>query len=477
MQTQYEELWLQPRTAPVIWLALLFGILRIVVGAWIRDATEPAELRGKCSDLATLYRRCAADCLTHADYASPQEYLLEASLLHLYVEYSGSHDFCSSVWVQYGMVVRLSLRLGYHLDPQSLRDIRPFHREMRRRVWAYIRQADLLYSFQIGLPSMVHPRWMDGDLPHNIDDEDFGPHSDELPTPKPDSELTSASYMIAKAKLVFGFARAMAEVDQEGNVAYTRVLKFDSELRSIYQSIPAQYQVHDLAITDDQDPILTGLPLVLGAIYHKALCVIHSKYLKETTTDQQYLYSWLICINSAMTVLSYQSFLHQHLRVDSQWARLIRYQHSTTRHDVFLAATILCTALFLIKDSSTTTRQILASVGPSEEEIFAALERSLAIFVQDRSTSREASRASECLAALLGELRPSLLKSAESSMLHVRTSNGTSQSTKNTTTTSTHCTGADESLRSSDTYDSISQRTSADDTLQPIPQPLVSRTA
>lgn len=315
------------------WLAVLLGVLRIVICAWARDGTEPEEVKGKCLDFETSYRQRASECLSHVDYAHPQPFLLEALLLQLYVLYSANRDFHCSVWVQHSIAVRLSIRLGYHIDPANLRDISPFQAEMRKRIWSFVRQADVLFSFQIGLPSMLDHRWLDGGLPLNLDDADISDGMTAVPDPRPDTELTSVSYIVLKSKLVFVFARALNAISRNDHMPHTRILDFDNQIRGIYRNIPDQYQVTDLENDETQDALLTGLQLVLGAIYHKALCIVHSKFLKLATTDQQYLYSWLVCINSAMTPLSYQSFIYQSPRADHQNTRLLRYQHSLTTHD------------------------------------------------------------------------------------------------------------------------------------------------
>ena len=377
-----------------------------MTGAWARDANEPAELHGKCLDLDTVYRQRMAECLTHADYDQPQEYLLEALILHLYVVYASSLDFQPSVWMQYGTVARMAMRLGYHLDPRSLRDVKPYYAEMRRRVWTFIRQLDILYSFQIGLPTTLNSRWLVTPLPVNILDEDFGRQSDELAPARPETELTPVSYMIAKSKLVFAFAKALVEITQDDGLAYVSVLNVDNELRSIYQSMPPLWQIGDLGDTSNQEGLVVGLRLVLGAIYHKALCVIHSRYLKSAMTERQHLYSWLVCVDSAMTFLAFQVFIHRHIEPSGQDACIRRYQFSLTTHDFFLAATILCTALLLIENAPAAFRTLSVSFGPSFNDILATVEKSILIFQQKRGKSVEAARACERLTGLLSRLRP-----------------------------------------------------------------------
>lgn len=453
---------------------MLFGMLRVAVVAWMRDSREPVEIQGKCSDLATSYRHRCIECLTHANYGRPEEFLLEALLFHLYAEFSASRDFHPDVWVLHGMVVRTSMRLGYHLDPCSLRDITPFQAEMRRRVWTFVRVSDILLSFQISLPSMVSPRWLAGALPRNLHDDDFHRQSDELPAARPDGETTRVSFLIHKAKLIFGFAKALDEIELSHCMTYTRVLKLDNELRSIYRSMPLQFQLHDLPDSPASDPLMASFRMVLGGIYHKALCVIHSKFLKSAATDQQYLYSWLGCIDSAMTLLAIQAFQHENFLVDGQVTALIHYQTSLTIHDFFLAATILCTTLFLEQTGPATEFPLRATAAPSRDKILQVLEKSMDIFDDGRGESAEASRACELLGALLYELRhPSRSQHDDTHLARAGSSNVAAQPPMSASSASTSLTNAGD-MSSYQNVTSIPQLIGDNQGMRDIAQPFVS---
>ena len=96
--------WLAGFT-PTRWLAVLFGTLRIAVIQWKRSGDAPVEVEDKIEDLLEVYRCRAADCLSHIDYAHPQELTVEALLIHLYAEEVSSYDFNPSIWVLLGVVM------------------------------------------------------------------------------------------------------------------------------------------------------------------------------------------------------------------------------------------------------------------------------------------------------------------------------------------------------------------------------------
>lgn len=93
---------------------------------YLREDDEPLEYQGKCHDLASTFRNRFTDCLVLADYTQPQEFLIEALIMHQYGEYVASRDAKSSVWVLGGMIVRLAMRMGYHQESQPTLPSTPF---------------------------------------------------------------------------------------------------------------------------------------------------------------------------------------------------------------------------------------------------------------------------------------------------------------------------------------------------------------
>jgi len=101
-------------------------MLRVAMLDYLREGDEPVEYEGKCHDLASTYRNRFTDCLILADYTQPQEFLIEALIMHQYGEYVGSRDAKSSVWVLSGIIVRLAMRMGYHQEAQPSLPSTPF---------------------------------------------------------------------------------------------------------------------------------------------------------------------------------------------------------------------------------------------------------------------------------------------------------------------------------------------------------------
>ncbi|KPI40836.1 putative transcriptional regulatory protein [Cyphellophora attinorum] len=258
---QYQQFWSNSRSTPMAWLAMLFAILRIASLDYLREEDEPLEHQAKCADLASTFRHRLTDCLIAADYTRPQEFLIETLILHLYAEYVSSRDAKSTVWVLVGMIVRLAMRMGYHQERQPTMRATPFHAEMRRRVWTFIQQCDILVSFQMGLPSMTAPASLEASLPRNIHDEGgaFDEDCTALPPALPDSVPTKISYLIAKARLASGLARALDEVNRTPAPTWENVLEIDRKLRQIYDNVADHWKLGELSAQDSL--VLTSLAI------------------------------------------------------------------------------------------------------------------------------------------------------------------------------------------------------------------------
>lgn len=299
---------------------------------------------------------------------------------------------------------------------------------MRRRIWTFVRQSDLLFSFQIALPSMIRIGDSDTDLPSNIYDDEFDEDCTALPPPRPASEATPVSYMIAKARLAFGFGRVLEEVNGVHRKAYDDILKIDRGLRDIFNSIPEHLRLRSMS-----EQTLAPISLIMArfgiaTVYHKSLCVLHRRFLKPSKTNPRYVHSRRTCLDSAMALLSFQDIQHQETGQRGRMRTMRSYVNSLTTHDFLLAATILCTDLYTNRDGadseadtpSTSTsggsgrRQssnLDQAYGPSagieykREDLLRTLERSRDIWKEGQDSSMEAFKASEVLKMLLEQLR------------------------------------------------------------------------
>lgn len=243
-QKQYDKHWLNPNETAVIWIGMCFAMMTLALQSYHRAGDEPPEYRGRSLELSHEYRKLTAQCLLLSDITQAQPQTLETLVLHVQAEYGRSRDAEPGVLLMTGICVRLAMRMGYHRDPAPHPAVPPFQGEIRRRVWTFVRQCDLLISFQFGLPAMIRSDHIDTEIPRNLYDDELFEDMKSLPPSRPAFEATPMSYMITKARMTFLFGRIVERAQSVSNPpSYDETLKFDAELREARSQVPALLQM------------------------------------------------------------------------------------------------------------------------------------------------------------------------------------------------------------------------------------------
>jgi Fungal specific transcription factor domain len=426
-QKQYNTHWADSSKSSIVWVAMLFAMMRLAMLSYTREGDEPPEFRGKCKDLANTFRTQLAHCLISADYTKPHNFIIETLIFHLHAEYTCNRDAEASIWVLVGMIARLAMRMGYHRDSKAFPNITPFHGEMRRRIWSFVRQADILFSFQIALPSMIRTGDSDTELPRNIYDDEFNEDSPSLPPSRPDNEPTSISYLIHKSRLSFGFGRVLEEINGVYQKRYEEILKIDRGLHDIYESIPEHLKLRPMSEQTLAPVTLIMSRFSLATIYHKAQCVLHRRFMRSAKTSNRYVHSRRQCIDSAMQLLSFQAIQFAESGERGRMKSLRNYTNSLAAHDYLVAATVIAMDLYNNRDrgdfdANTPSTSVSGGSGSQSqrstsvdgvyvpglnyrrEDLIRSLEQSRDIWISQRDISMEAYKASELLNVLLSSL-------------------------------------------------------------------------
>ena len=333
--------------------------------------------------------------------------MIETMVLHLHGEYARSREAEVGVWVLVGIIVRLAMRMGYHRDPKYYSNLNPFQGEMRRRVWTFVRQADLLFSFQIGLPSMIRLNDCDTSLPRNLYDEEFDEDSEVLPPSRPASSPTPVSYMIAKAQVTFAFGRIIESLHSTQPKSYDDIERLDHELREAYANIPPHLRLKPIE-ESTMDPVSVVMQRYsLSVLYNKGQCVLHRRYLTKARESSRFAHSRKTCIDSSLQLLRHQATLHFESRPSRRLHCMKWYINSLTAHDFLLAATLVCLDLWYATEAEAADRVPLDSQPWDKDrraEMVQAIARSRDIWNELRDQSMEAYKASELLTVMLQKL-------------------------------------------------------------------------
>ena len=414
-----------------VWLGQIFAILCLAMHSYHRMGDEPPEYRGKAQSLAGSYRNLTGQCLLLADFTKPVNHMIETLVLHLQGESARSRDTEVGVWVLAGMIVHLAMRMGYHRDPKYYPNITPFQGEIRRRVWTFIRQSDLLYSFQIGLPSMIRIGDCDVETPRNLFDDEIDEDIKVLPPSRPAIEVTPVSFMIAKASITSAFAKVIENLSSSSTCAYDDIMALDHNLRDARAAFPPHLRLRSIEESSmDPGPIVMQR-FNLSILYHKGQCVLHRKFLARAREDNRYAHSRRRCVDSSMDLLRHQETLHYESLPGRRLHGMKVFISSLTAHDFLLAAMIVCLDLWYGAEAEGGGRSSgdLYTWGLERRaDMIQALEISHSIWVETRDQSIEAYKASETITIMLKKLKFNQTNGASNSYSFPHGANGSENS-------------------------------------------------
>ncbi|KAF4784262.1 fungal specific transcription factor domain-containing protein [Colletotrichum scovillei] len=399
-QQQLRAHWQDPSKTPIMWLGLLYSILCLAMLSYHKVGDEPPEWKGRTLDLASEYRLRTVQCLIAADYTKPVEYTVETMLLYVFGEYSSRWDADLGLWLIVSLLTRVAFRMGYHRDAKWFPTITPFQAEMRRRTWALVRMADVVFSHQVSLPSMIYGHDCDTQLPNNIFDEEFGPNTKVLPPSRPKTEPTPIAYMIAKSKLCNEMGDILQATNRVGRqLPYDEILRFDARLREINDEIPPHLKV--AALEGSHDPVtLIIARFNINVLYLKILCLLHKKYVPRARTNPRYAYSRRSAVEAALETLRHLVTLDRESQPSGRLRSLRWFVNSIATKDFLLPAMLVALDLHhdRVAETSDDRRASESAMFWTPEqrmEMLSNLERTKEIWQGLADGSMEAFKASK----------------------------------------------------------------------------------
>ncbi|KAI2616482.1 fungal-specific transcription factor domain-containing protein [Hypoxylon sp. NC1633] len=335
LQQQLRAHWQDPSKSTIMWIGLLYSMLCLAMLSYHKVGDEPPEWKGRSLELAAEYRLRTVQCLVVADYTRPVEYTVETLLLYLFGEYSSRWDADLSLWIITAIITRLAFRMGYHRDADWFPSISPFQGEMRRRTWALLRMADIVFSYQVSLPTMIYEHDTDTKLPHNIFDEEFSPSSKTLPPSRPMTEPSPIAYMIAKTKLCVEFGNILQAVSRVGKqCSYDDILLHDQRLRDILEEFPPHLRLRPLEGSHDPVTLIIAR-FNMDILYQKIMCMLHRKHMLRARQNPRYAHSRRSAIEASLEILGHLRTIHRECQPNGR-LRALKWYVSATSKDSLL---------------------------------------------------------------------------------------------------------------------------------------------
>ncbi|KAI1756789.1 fungal-specific transcription factor domain protein [Xylaria castorea] len=416
---EYEEFWKAPHAAPIMWFGLLFSMMCLSTQhqqsfsclAETSSALGQSRISSQAAESQVTvdrYRENVIQCLILGQYPKGGAYVLETLILYFLVECFHLKDMEIGIWTLVGNIVQIAIHMGYHRDAKHFPNISPFAGEMRRRAWAIIVQIDFSISTQLGLPRLIKESQTNTAEPRNLYDSDFDENTPELPTSRPETEVTPTLYVLAKLRLLSVGAK-VADVATEPQLhSYAKILELDRQITEARNALPSSLKWDGLTSSLNVSSQTIIQRIWLEVIVQQLRIILHRKFLEPSRLHQQYGISRSACFNAAMKTLDFQRLVDEETQADGLLYQSRWRVSSAFINNFLLATSILCVCLQNYTDEQ---KEQLDNSGDGELEsvymtkIRQVLKTSQAIWSRQCASSREARKAVAALRYVLADSR------------------------------------------------------------------------
>ncbi|KAJ5291651.1 Fungal-specific transcription factor protein [Penicillium angulare] len=417
---EYEEFWKCPRKTPIIWIGLLFTMmcLSAQVQHHFLDSNSNADPQNQHSQTSTqtaLFREKITHCLILGHYTKGGPHVLETLILYLMVEVFPSKDTASGLRILVSTIVTIATQMGYHRDASHFPNISPFAGEVRRRVWALIVQLDFNISMQMGLARFIKESQIDVSEPRNLFDSDFDEGCTELPSSRPETEVTPTLYTLTKVRLIVIGAKVADASTEPKPYSYHAVLGLDTQIDEVKTTLPPAMRWNGMACSLAVSAQILMKRIWIEICVHRLKIVLHKRFMlisesRETNSVQgEYSFSRNICLSAAMKILELQHLVDEETKPDGRLYKCRWRLTASFFHDFLLATSILC---FYLQNNTGKfgigVRETGSDLGTENNDldlfkVKELLRTSQIIWRRESHSSQEARRAAFALHYILGD--------------------------------------------------------------------------
>ncbi|KAJ5727079.1 fungal-specific transcription factor domain protein [Penicillium malachiteum] len=359
------------------------------------------------TDIST-FRENLIHCLLLRHYTNGGPYVIETLILYFMVEVFGKKDTEPGTRILVGNIVHITMHMGYHPDAKHFPHISPFAGEMRRRVWALIMQLDFSLSTQVGLPRIIKENQADVAEPRNLADSDLNEFITELPPSRPESEVTSTLYTLAKLRLISVGAKVADVATEPQPYSYTHVLQLDKEIDETRKGLPVSMKWTSLASSLSVPPQVVIQRIWLEVCVQRLKIVLHKQFMVSSGRQQQYNsnYSASACLMAATKILELQHLIDEETQVNGRLYQNRWRVTATFIHDFLLATSTLCIYLQVKKLEQARDQPSSGeenSLSADMERVRQLLRKTQVIWLRESPGSSEARKAASALHYVLGD--------------------------------------------------------------------------
>ncbi|CZT21696.1 related to C6 transcription factor [Ramularia collo-cygni] len=203
-----------------------------------------------------------------------------------------------SPWLSEGSLLHMAMAMGLHRDPKLFR-LSPFQAEFRTRLWTTVLELVLHGSMNASIPLLLSSLDFDDRIPQNIEDEAFGPESENLPSPRPITEFTQSSiqiFMRQSLHLRMEAARLMQNLHREQS--HDQAIDLATKLQRVCRDVATHCRIH-------WNQAGTMHPDFLDMQLRRYILVLHRPFMLRVQKEPRFYISQKICLESAMIIASH----------------------------------------------------------------------------------------------------------------------------------------------------------------------------
>lgn len=295
-QREYDNFWKAERTRHPAMTVLILAIISVSTSICPRSADAASIL--------IKYRIMPAQWISACDEWLRQQSPKHRKLVHyqiaclLYLAKRINMFKKKRWWKETCSLVQDAIIDGLQYD-NPLSDS-PYMREMKRRIWAVLRELDLQNSFEYGLPTLLYNIGSEVPPPTNIDDIDFDENSKEPPRPKSVNKYTSMSYQVVSARswsVRLEISQRLFSTTSPTPIPYDDVMRYTHTITQLLDSIPC-WQAENMTGSP-------GIPMVAYAFLQfqlkECILLLHRPYLQHP--EGKFWLSESVCYHSSRDIL------------------------------------------------------------------------------------------------------------------------------------------------------------------------------
>ena len=211
------------------------------------------------------------------------------------------------IWISAGSLLRTAFNMGLHRDPKYFPKMSTFYSELRRRLWATILEMAIQSSVDSGMPPLISLQDFDCEPPSNIDDAEIDEATKTSPASKPSSYFTQTSIQITLLKsLPTRLEVARLINDFRVDPSYDKVLRLGADITNACRESALIMQSYlSSPIQQDSTRSTEFHKNLLDLFTRRYLLTLHRPFAIKAKTDPRFYFSRKVCLESAMTIISY----------------------------------------------------------------------------------------------------------------------------------------------------------------------------